>query len=227
MSNLLDKEEVIAFLVTQGALKFGSFTLKSGRQAPYFINTGSFDDGAKISSLGRMYAQHLLASGLAAADTIFGPAYKGVPLCVATASALHSHFNKTIGFTFNRKEAKTRGEGGIFVGTPLKPGMKVVIVEDVVTAGTTLQEMVPLLRETAQVDLLGVVVLVDRCERGTGELSAVQEVERELKIKVHPLVTVFDIIECLSRENKSGVVLDAAMLGAMKEYLGTYGAKER
>lgn len=178
-NNVAQSGQVIDFLVQSGALKFGDFTLKSGRKAPYFINTGSFDDGAKIAKLARFYAQQIVSLGLQNVDAVFGPAYKGIPLCVATAMSLAQDFGSSMGFCFNRKEAKTRGEGGEFVGKPLTSGMRVVLVEDVVTAGTTLQEIVPLLRDKVGVQIAGVVILVDRDERGSGELSAVREAERD------------------------------------------------
>lgn len=216
--------EVIDFLIQSQALKFGEFTLKSGRKAPYFINTGCFDDGEKISRLAHFYAQKLVSLGLHKADAVFGPAYKGIPLCVSTAMSLKQHFDTNIGFAFNRKEAKTRGEGGEFVGTPLKRGTKVVLVEDVVTAGTTLQEVVPVLRERLGVEIAGVIILVDRAERGKGELSAVQEAEAELNIEIHPIVTIFDIISYLSKPNSSGFQIDTALQERIDEYRDEYGA---
>ena len=237
----LDKSAVVDFLVKSGALRFGDFTLKSGRKAPYFINTGGFDTGIKISELGDFYARKLISLGLDNVDAVFGPAYKGVPLCVATAISLSTQFGKEIGFSFNRKEAKTRGEGGEFVGKPLAAGMKVVVVEDVVTAGTTLQEIIPLLRDKVGVSIEGVVILVDRCERGTlspgeratlqpGEratlqCSAVQEAETQHNIKVHPIVTVHDIISHLSKPNSSGIELSSDQLVRIEGYLQEFGAK--
>lgn len=219
----MDKGQVIDFLVQSQALKFGEFTLKSGRKAPYFINTGCFDNGEKISKLAHFYAQKLHALGLHKVDAIFGPAYKGIPLCVSTAMALAQHFDTNIGFSFNRKEAKTRGEGGEFVGAPLVKGMRVALVEDVVTAGTTLQEVVPVLRERVGVEIAGVVILVDRAERGKGAVSAVQEAESELHIKVHPIVTISDIISYLSKPNSSGFQIDAVLQARIDEYRAEFG----
>jgi orotate phosphoribosyltransferase len=216
--------EAIDFLIQSQALKFGEFLLKSGRKAPYFINTGCFDDGKKISRLAHFYAQKLVSLGLHKADAVFGPAYKGIPLCVSTAMSLSQNFDTNIGFSFNRKEAKTRGEGGEFVGTPLSRGMKVALVEDVVTAGTTLQEMVPVLRERLGVEVAGVVILVDRAERGKGTLSAVQEAEAELGIKIHPIITIFDIISYLSKPNSSGFQIDSALQSRIDEYRAEFGA---
>ena len=138
--------------------------------------------------------------------------------------SLSQNFDTNIGFSFNRKEAKTRGEGGEFVGTPLSRGMKVALVEDVVTAGTTLQEMVPVLRERLGVEVAGVVILVDRAERGKGTLSAVQEAEAELGIKIHPIITIFDIISYLSKPNSSGFQIDSALQSRIDEYRAEFGA---
>jgi len=219
------KADVIDFLVKSGALKFGDFTLKSGRKAPYFINTGSFDDGQKITKLSEFYARHLVSLGLDKIDALFGPAYKGIPLCVSTAMSLSREFGISMPFCFNRKEAKTRGEGGEFVGKPMSAGMRVVIVEDVVTAGTTLQEVVPVLREKAGVTVAGVVILVDRDEKGSSAgLSAVKEAERDLDIKVYPIVTIQEIIQYLASPNSSGMQLDAALLERIAAYRKEYGA---
>jgi len=225
VENKVDSGEVIDFLVQSGALKFGDFTLKSGRKAPYFINTGSFDDGAKISRLARFYAQQIVSLGLQGVDAVFGPAYKGIPLCVATAMSISQDFRVPIGFCFNRKEAKTRGEGGEFVGKPLTAGMRVVLVEDVVTAGTTLQEMVPVLRDRVGVEVAGVVILVDRDERGAGELSAVREAERDLGITVTPIVDITKIITYLSRPHSSGFEISGELQKRIAEYREEYGAK--
>ena len=223
-SGIASKAAVIDFLVQSKALKFGDFTLKSGRKAPYFINTGSFDDGAKILQLSHFYARQILESGLQGVDVVFGPAYKGIPLCVSTAMTLAKDYGVQIGFCFNRKEAKTRGEGGEYVGKPLVPGMKVVLVEDVVTAGTTLHEVIPVLRSKVGVDVAGVIILVDRDERGSGELSAVKEAERDLQISVTSIVTINDIIAYLSQENSSGFRIDEELFGRIRAYRAEYGA---
>ena len=217
--------EVIDFLVQSGALKFGDFTLKSGRKAPYFINTGCFDDGAKIARLARFYAQQIVSLGLQEVDAVFGPAYKGIPLCVATAMSMSQDFGIPMGFCFNRKEAKTRGEGGEFVGKPLTAGMRVVLVEDVVTAGTTLQEVVPVLRNRIGLEVAGVVILVDRDERGVGELSAVREAERDLGITVTSIVDITKIISYLSRPNSSGFEISSELQKRIAQYREEYGAK--
>ena len=215
---------VVDFLVKSGALKFGDFTLKSGRQAPYFINTGSFDDGAKIGELANFYAQQIVSLGLQNVDAVFGPAYKGIPLCVSTAMSLSRDFGISMPFCFNRKEAKTRGEGGEFVGKPLKAGMRVVIVEDVVTAGTTLQEVVPVLRDKIGVQVAGVIILVDRDERGAGDLSAVKEAERDLNITITSIIDIKKIIAYLSKDNSSGFKIDGELQERVALYRKQYGA---
>lgn len=219
-----NKSEVIDFLIETEALKFGDFTLKSGRKAPYFINTGSFDDGRKIARLSRFYARQIVSLGLERSDAVFGPAYKGIPLCVATAMTLAQDHGVDMPFCFNRKEAKVRGEGGEFVGKPLRVGMKVTILEDVVTAGTTLHEVIPVLRSKVGVEIAGVVILVDRDERAKGELSAVQEAERELGITVSSIVNINDIISYLSGNNSSGFRIDENLRCRIEYYRAEYGA---
>ncbi len=219
----INVSEVIDFLVQSGALRFGDFTLKSGRKAPYFINTGSFDDGLKISKLAKFYAQRIVELGLSSVDAVFGPAYKGVPLCVSTAMSLSQDFGIPMGFCFNRKEAKTRGEGGEFVGKPLVPGMKLVLVEDVVTAGTTFKEVIPLVRSKGA-EVAGVIILVDRDEKGAGSMSAVKEAERDLDIRVSPIVNISQIIEYLSGPNSSGMQLDDDLKARISAYRKEFGA---
>ena len=171
------------FLLASQALKFGDFTLKSGRKSPYFINAGAFNDGRKIATLGAFYAEKIaeeiaagnLPSGI---DTVFGPAYKGIPLAVSTAIALTSAHGMEIGYTFDRKEKKDHGDGGMMVGTQLKDGMKVLLVDDVMTAGTAVREVIPKLRAEADVEVAGLVLSVDRMEKTRdSDLSAVKAVE--------------------------------------------------
>ncbi len=220
----LSKGEVVDFLIQSQALKFGEFTLKSGRKAPYFINTGCFDDGAKIYQLARFYAQQIMTLGLRNIDAIFGPAYKGIPLCVSTSMCLSREFGVNVGFCFNRKEAKTHGDGGEFVGLPLKRGSRVVLVEDVVTAGTTLNEVIPVLRDKIGVEVLGVIILVDRAEKGKGTCSAVQEAEQDLGITVSSIVSIHDIISYLDKPNSSGFQIDDTLRTRIEEYRAQYGA---
>lgn len=218
------QKHFIDFLVGSGALTFGDFVTKSGRKTPYFVNTGNFNDGAKINQLGKYYAAHIVESGLQTSNIIFGPAYKGIPLCVTTAAALFSEFKINCGFSFDRKEVKDHGDGGKVVGSKIKDGDKVVIVEDVITAGTTLREVLPFLASLGKVSVSGVVIAVDRCERGTGTLSAVQEAQESSGVKVFPIVTIHHIFSYLSQENGSGMQLSPEIQKRIAEYLEMYGA---
>lgn len=220
------------FLLESQALKFGSFTLKSGRQSPYFINAGAFDDGAKIATLGEFYVekiqQEIAAGNLAARiDTVFGPAYKGIPLAVATTIAMQHRFNASIGYTFDRKEKKDHGDGGTMVGKPLEDGMNVLLVDDVMTAGTAVREVVPKLKAQANVNIVGLVLSVDRMERTKdSDLSAVQDVQHEFGFPVFAIANVKEIFAAghqLIGEHGQPYVTDE-IAKAAEEYLSQYGA---
>ncbi len=212
------KKDFIKFMCQSNVLTFGDFTLKSGRKAPYFINTGNYKTGEQIAKLGEFYAKCIEENNVSA-NVFFGPAYKGIPLCVAAASSLFSQFGKNVNYCFNRKEAKDHGEGGVIVGHKLSNGDDVLIIEDVITAGTAIRETLPVLKAAADVNISGVIISVDRMEKGKGEKSAVQEVFDEFGIKVYPIVTVEDIIECI----KDGTIEGKEYLDKMLEYRKTYG----
>lgn len=215
------KEQFIRFLAECGVLKFGTFTLKSGRVAPYFLNAGEYKTGAQLRRLGGFYADCIMENGLPV-QTLFGPAYKGIPLAVSAAVALYEKYGKDVGFCFDRKEVKDHGEGGMFVGTQPKDGDKVVIVEDVMTSGKALKEVLPKLRGAAKVDISGMVITVDRMEKALGsERSAVQQAYAEEGVKVCSIVTIRDIIEAL----EGGVIEGKEHVPAIREYLAQYGAK--
>lgn len=219
------KTEFIEFMVRSGVLTFGDFTTKSGRKTPFFINTGHYDTGLKMTKLGSFYAQALQARMAGRFDCLFGPAYKGIPLAVATAMALADHHGLDVPFTFNRKEVKDHGEGGGLVGHKLKDGERVVIVEDVTTAGTSVRESVEILGAAAKVELMGLVVSVDRQERGTGEKSALAELREQFGIETFAIVTLEEIVEHLHNRPVDGrVVLDDKILEAIKAYRAQYGA---
>ncbi len=220
------QEEFITFMVRSGVLTFGDFTTKSGRKTPYFINTGNYKTGAQAAKLGDYYAaciQQNLPDGV---DCLFGPAYKGIPLAVAAASSLYRNFDRDLPYCFNRKEAKDHGEGGVMVGYKPQAGDRVVIVEDVVTAGTAVRETIELFRHVADVDLTALIVSVDRMERGTGEKTTINELREQYGIRVFPIVTVRQVIDFLyNREIDGRVYIDDAMKERMEAYLNQYGGK--
>lgn len=225
-------EDFTKFLLDSGALKFGDFTLKSGRQSPYFINAGAFDDGMKISSLGDYYAQRIIAAikdGVLSSniDTVFGPAYKGIPLAVSTSMALTNNYNMPVGFTFDRKERKDHGDGGMMVGKPLQDGMKVLLVDDVMTAGTAVREVLPKLKAEANVEVVGLILAVDRMEHTKdSELSAVKAVEQEFGFPVLPIANVREIFDAAKRiSNSNGEpVMNQQLADRAAKYLLQYGA---
>ncbi len=213
------KQQFIKFMVENGVLKFGEFTLKSGRKAPYFINTGNYKTGTQLARLGKYYANCIVENGLKA-ETLVGPAYKGIPLAVTTAVALANEYNMDLNYCFDRKEVKDHGEGGLFVGKQLEDGEKVILIEDVMTSGKALREMLPKLQAAANVEIAGMIISVDRMEKGLeSELSAVQEVYKEFGVKVYSIVTMADIIEAI----ENGVIEGKEYLSAMKAYRATYG----
>ncbi|MDE7182790.1 MAG: orotate phosphoribosyltransferase [Clostridia bacterium] len=213
------KQQFIKFMVDNGVLKFGEFTLKSGRVAPYFINTGNYKTGAQLSRLGEYYARCIEDNEIKA-DTLVGPAYKGIPLAVTTAVSLYTKYGRELNYCFDRKEAKDHGEGGLFVGKQLEDGERVILIEDVMTSGKALREMLPKLQQTANVTIAGMVISVDRMEKGLeSNLSAVQEVYKEFGVKVYSIVTMADIIAAI----EDGIIEGKKYLAKMKEYRKTYG----
>ncbi len=204
----------IGLSLERGALRFGEFTLKSGRNSPYFFNAGLFHTGAALGVLGDCYADAIVASGLEF-DVLFGPAYKGIPLAAATAVALARRHERDVPWSFNRKEAKDHGEGGNIVGAPLAG--RVLVIDDVITAGTAIRESVDIIR-AAGATPAGVAIALDRQERGTGERSAVQEVEQDLGMPVISILTLAGLMEHL--ENTSG---QDEKLAAMQAYRERYG----
>jgi orotate phosphoribosyltransferase len=218
------QHKFIEFLIESEALCFGEFKLKSGRISPYFFNSAKFNTGERLAKLAKFYAEHLIETIGRECKSVFGPAYKGIPLAVATAIELSSKHQYSIGYTFNRKEAKDHGDRGELVGAQLNPKDSIVIVEDVITAGTTLKEVVPQLRERYQVDIKGVIIALDRTERGSDStLSAKDEAARDLNIKIFPLVTTPQIISYLENLNTKNDLQQ--FVPRIREYLETHGAK--
>ena len=220
------KEAFITFMVRSGVLTFGDFTTKSGRKTPYFVNTGNYKTGAQAAKLGDYYAaciQEHMPDGI---TCLFGPAYKGIPLAVSAAASLYRNYDRDLPYCFNRKEAKDHGEGGCMVGYKPQDGDELVIVEDVVTAGTAVRESIELFKHVADVKMRALIVSVDRMEKGTGEKSALDELRDEYGIAVYPIVTVRQIIDFLHNRPIDGkVYIDDAMRARMEEYLRQYGAK--
>ncbi len=213
------KREFIAFLEDAGVLKFGDFTAKSGRKIPYFINAGEIKTGAQIARLGEFYAKAYLEKLGKKPSVLFGPAYKGIPLAVSAAAALAKE-GLDLPFFFNRKEAKDHGEGGTLVGYVPKAGQEVVIIEDVITAGTAIRETMTLLAPLEGVKVAAAFVMVDRKEKGQGEKSAVQEVEGEFGFPVYSIADVYDILEYLSGDEGNRENIDR-----IRAYLAVNGAK--
>ncbi len=221
------KHDFIDFMVDCEVLMFGDFTTKSGRKTPFFINTGKYRTGEQIRKLGQFYAQSIMENTKGEFDVLFGPAYKGIPLAVTTAIALSEMYNKDAAFCFNRKEAKDHGEGGSIIGHKLKDGDRVVIIEDVTTAGTSIAETVPILKAAANVDVTALVISVNRMERGTGEKSALDEIHETYGMKTFPIVSMAEVTDYLyKKEVKGKVLLDEKIKSMIDDYYKLYGAKK-
>ena len=220
------KQEFIEFMVRAEVLTFGDFTTKSGRKTPYFVNTGRYRTGAQLDRLGEFYSSAIRDQlGVDTFDVLFGPAYKGIPLVVTVATSL-ARAGRDLSFCFNRKEAKDHGEGGVLVGHTPQDGERVLIVEDVTTAGTSIRETVPILRAAADVSLAGLIVSVDRQERGTGDKAALAQVGEEFGMRTCAIVTLDDVVEHLSSHLVDGrKVLTADLLAAIEAYRAEYGAR--
>ncbi|KAA0876165.1 orotate phosphoribosyltransferase [Nitrincola tapanii] len=209
------QREFIEFAIAQKVLRFGEFTLKSGRKSPYFFNAGLFNNGDALLKLGQAYAAALHNSGIEY-DLLFGPAYKGIPLATTTAVALARDFGRSLPYVFNRKEVKDHGEGGQLVGAPLEG--RALIVDDVITAGTAIREVMQLIQSSPGASAAGVLIALNREERGQGELSAIQEVERDYGIPVISIISLSQVIEYLEEQGDQ-----QAELEAIRHYRQAYG----
>lgn len=217
--------EFIEFMVRSSVLTFGDFVAKSGRRTPYFVNTGRYRTGAQLAKLAAAYADAIERHLGGAVDVLFGPAYKGIPLVVATSMEL-ARRGRDVGFCFNRKEAKDHGEGGQLVGWDLEAGQRVLIIEDVTTAGTSIRDTVPLLRAAADVVLAGLVVAVDRLERGTGDQSALAEIGATFGMPTFSIVTIDEIVQHLSTHDVDGRrVVTPALQERIAAYRRAYGPR--
>ncbi len=220
------KEEFIEFMIDCNVLKFGDFVTKSGRKTPFFVNTGFYRTGGQLKKLGEYYAQAINDKFGFDFDVLFGPAYKGIPLTVAATTAIYDKFGKDIKYCSNRKEVKDHGDKGILLGSPIADGDKVVIIEDVTTAGTSIQETLPILKAQGDVSVLGLVVSVDRMERGQGEKSALTEIEENYGLKTTAIVTMAEVVEHLYNKPYNGkVIIDDTLKAAIDAYYEQYGVK--
>lgn len=208
------QQEFLEFAIAKNVLRFGNFTLKSGRQSPYFFNMGLFNDGQAIAELGRFYAQAIEQAQIEF-DLIFGPAYKGIPLVTTTSIALADHHQRNLPYCFNRKEVKDHGEGGNIVGAPLQG--RVLLIDDVISAGTAIREAVEII-QAAGAELVGVIIALNRQERGQGKLSAIQEIERQYNIPVTSIVNLDQVTHYLAQKPER-----AGELAAIKAYRREYG----
>ena len=228
------KIKFVKFLLEVGALTFGDFTLKSGRKSPYMVNTGKFDTGDRLSKLGCFYARAIrekIELGILPdkIDILFGSAYKGIPLASATSIALSAAFESDVGYCFNRKEAKDHGEGGMLVGRIPKPGDNILIIDDVMTAGTALREVIPILKKEApEANIIGSTLAVDRMEKGTEDISAVAQAQYEFGFPVFAIIDIEEIIEALDfiqNEKKDNYLPTDGQVSAIRTYLTEYGTK--
>lgn len=220
------KKDFVHFMVRSGALTFGEFKLKSGRIAPYFINTGNYRTGEQIAKLGEFYADCIKENIGDQFDVLYGPAYKGIPIAVSTVAALYNRYGINKEYSFNRKETKDHGEGGMIVGHQLRDGERLIITEDVMTSGAALRENLPVINNAANVVIAGFFMQVDRMEKGLSERSAVQEAYENYGIEVYSIVNIEDIIEVLHNNPVDGkVYIDNEMKAKMEEYLHKYQAK--
>lgn len=209
------KQQFIEFALSQKVLKFGQFTLKSGRISPYFFNAGLFNTGASLAKLGHYYSQAIQAQNFDY-DLIYGPAYKGIPLASVTVAALYQEFQLDIAYAYNRKEIKDHGEGGIIVGYPLKE-KKILVIDDVISAGTSVRESFDIIQQQ-KAQLAGVIVALDRQEKGQAETSAIQEVEKDYTIKVASIINLDDLVQYLKQKPEYNEHLEK-----IEVYKKTYG----
>lgn len=220
------KKEFIEFMVDCEVLKFGDFTLKSGRKSPFFMNAGLYVTGAQLEKLGEYYAKAIHDNYGTDFDVLFGPAYKGIPLSVATTMAFHRLYGKEIRYCSNRKEIKDHGDTGILLGSPIKDGDRVVIIEDVTTSGKSIEETFPIIQEQGDVTILGLMVSLNRMEKGKGEQSALAEIKEKYGFEANAIVSMADVIEHLyNKEYKGKIIIDDTLKSSIDAYYDVYGVK--
>lgn len=220
------KQEFIEFMVESQVLKFGEFTLKSGRKSPFFMNAGAYVTGSQLRRLGEYYAKAIHDNYGLDFDVLFGPAYKGIPLSVATTMAISELYGKEIRYCSNRKEVKDHGDTGILLGSKIKDGDRVVIIEDVTTSGKSIEETFPIIQAQGKVEIKGLMVSLNRMERGQGEKSALEEIKEKYGFEANAIVTMAEVVEHLYQKERRGkVVIDDATKAAIDAYYEQYGAK--
>ena len=221
------KKEFIEIMVESDVLKFGDFTLKRGRESPFFMNAGAYVTGSQLKKLGEYYAKAIHENYGDDFDVLFGPAYKGIPLSVVTAIAYSELYGKEIRYCSNRKEAKDHGDAGILLGSKIKDGEKVVIIEDVTTSGKSIEETFPIIRAQGDVEIKGLMVSLNRMERGlTSNASALDEIQSKYGFPANAIVSMADVVECLyNKECKGKVLIDDTLKSAIDAYYEEYGVK--
>lgn len=220
------KKEFIEFMVDCQVLKFGEFVLKSGRRSPFYMNAGAYVTGAQLAKLGESYARAIHKHYGDDFDVLFGPAYKGIPLSVAAVMAYSKLYGKEIRYCSNRKEVKDHGDTGILLGSKLKDGDKVVIIEDVTTSGKSMEETVPIIRAQADIEIKGLMVSLNRMERGKGDKSALEEIKELYGFDANAIVTMGDVVEYLyNKPYKGNIYINDEMKAAIDRYYEQYGAK--
>ena len=220
------KQKFIEFMVESQVLKFGEFTLKSGRKSPFFMNAGSYVTGTQLRKLGEFYAKAIHDSYGLDFDILFGPAYKGIPLCVATTMAISELYGKDIKYCSNRKEVKDHGDAGILLGSPIKDGDRVVIIEDVTTSGKSIEETFPIIQAQGKAEIKGLMVSLNRMERGKGTRSALKEIQEHYGFPANAIVSMTEVIEYLHGKEYNGtVIIDDTLKADIDVYYKQYGAE--
>ena len=221
------KQEFIEFMIDSQVLKFGDFTLKSGRKSPFFMNAGAYVTGTQLRRLGEYYAKAIHDHYGLDFDVLFGPAYKGIPLSVATTMAISELYGKDVRYCSNRKEVKDHGDTGILLGSKLKDGDRVVIIEDVTTSGKSIEETFPIIKAQADVEIKGLMVSLNRMEKGQGEKSALCEIKEKYGFDANAIVTMADVVEYLYQKEYQGTVyIDEERKKQIDDYYAVYGAKQ-
>ena len=220
------KQEFIDFMIESDVLMFGEFTLKSGRKSPFFMNAGAYVTGTQLRKLGEYYAKAIHDNYGLDFDVLFGPAYKGIPLSVATTMAINELYGKDIRYCSNRKDVKDHGDTGILLGSKLKDGDRVVIIEDVTTSGKSIEETFPIIKAQANVEIKGLIVSLNRCERGKGDKSALQEIQEVYGFPANAIVSMEEVVQYLYNQPRNGrVLIDDAMKASIDAYYEQYGVK--